>query len=126
MSLEVMPSCGQKWDENGPEGLHVLFVQGVPNTQDTQTVLRKLELDAIEGHKKDIESKEVNCKTHVEFDEGFYLENIQLWPVPVFVGRVGVGFFVAKPIVQVQDGQLCICWYAKGTEVVIGQRVGSL
>ena len=39
----------------------VLFVEGIPNTRDTQTVLRKLELDAIEGHKKDIESKEVDC-----------------------------------------------------------------
>ena len=50
MSLEFMPSCGQKWDKDGPEGLCVLFVQGVPNTWDTQTVLRKLELYAIEGH----------------------------------------------------------------------------
>ncbi len=53
--------CGQKWGKDGPEGLRVLFVQGVPNTWDTQTLLRNLELDAIEGHKKDIESKEVNC-----------------------------------------------------------------
>jgi hypothetical protein len=38
-----------------------LFVEGIPNTRDKQTVLCKLELDAIEGHKKDIESKEVDC-----------------------------------------------------------------
>ena len=81
-----MPSCGQNWDKDGPEGLRVLFVEGIPKTQDTQTVICKLELDAIEGHKKDIELKEVDCKTHVEFDEGFYPENIQLWPVCVFVG----------------------------------------
>jgi hypothetical protein len=63
-----MPCCGQKWGKDGPEGLRVLFVEGIPNTRDTQTVLCKLELDAIEGHKKDIESKEVDCETHVEFD----------------------------------------------------------
>jgi hypothetical protein len=45
-----MPSCGQKWDKDGPEGLRVLFVEGVPNTRDTKTVFRKLELYAIEGH----------------------------------------------------------------------------
>ena len=56
-----MPICGQKWGKDGPEGLRVLFVEGIPNTRDTQTVLRKLELDAIEGHEKDIESKEVDC-----------------------------------------------------------------
>ena len=56
-----MPLCGQKWVEDGPEDLRVLFVEGIPNTRDTQTILCKLELDAIEGHEKDIESKEVNC-----------------------------------------------------------------
>ena len=56
-----MPCCGQKWGKDGPEGLRVLFVEGIPNTRDTQTVLRKLELYAIEVHEKDIESKEVDC-----------------------------------------------------------------
>ena len=87
MSLDFRPICGQKWGKDGPEGLRVLFVEGIPNTWDTQTVLCKLELDAIEGHKKDIESKEFDhCETRVEFNEGFYPENIQLWPVCVFVG----------------------------------------
>ena len=64
----------------------MLSVEQIPNTGNTQTVLCKLELDAIEGHKKDIESKEGDCKTRVEFNKGFDLENIQLWPVCVFVG----------------------------------------
>jgi hypothetical protein len=38
----------------------VLFVEGVPKTRDTQTVLRELELNAIEGHEKYIETKEVH------------------------------------------------------------------
>ena len=56
-----MPICGQEWGKDGPEGLRVLLVGGIPNTRDTHTILRKLELDAIEGHKKDVESKEVDC-----------------------------------------------------------------
>ena len=61
MSLDFIPSCGQKWGEDGSEGLRVLFVEGIPNARDTQTVLCELELYAIEGHEKDIESKEVDC-----------------------------------------------------------------
>jgi len=57
-----MPICGKKWGKDGSEGLRVLFVEGIPNSRDTQTVLCKLELDAIEGHKKDIEAKEVTAR----------------------------------------------------------------
>ncbi len=39
----------------------MLFVEGIPNTWDTQTVFCKLELDDIKGHEKNIEEKEANC-----------------------------------------------------------------
>jgi len=36
-----------------------------------------------------------------------------------------IGCFVAKPIMQVQDGQLCIFWHAKDPDVIVSQCVSA-
>ena len=41
----------------------------------------------------------------------------------VLVRGIGVGFLVAKAIMQVQDGQLCVSWHTEDIEVIVSQCV---
>ena len=53
--------------------MRVLFVERITHTRETQSVLRKFELNTMKWHEKDVVSKKVDSQTYIEFNKGVNL-----------------------------------------------------